>query len=299
MQFFKPKPKDLFIESSNVDKRTTDLCNEELEKVYTCTPSPNGAKRGNYQILSPADRAEVGKYASQHSTPQTLAFFKDKYNLKATTVRNFKAKYLSEKSRKRKLFDDNSDVTELKPMKRGRPLLLGQELDTKVQYLINELRSKGGNINTRIVKALAKGVVIAQDRTLLRENGGGIDISRDWALSIMKRMNLVKRRGSSTAKPEIKDLDEKKAKFLKDIKTLVDKHRIPPELIINYDHTGVHLVPVSRWTMAEKGSDKVEIIGLDDKREITGKYFMQLYYLPYTVFPTILYIVKSANKYQV
>ncbi|CAC5395017.1 unnamed protein product [Mytilus coruscus] len=105
-------------------------------------------------------------------------------------------------------------------MKRGRPLLLGQELDTKVQYLINELRSKGGNINTRIVKALAKGVVISQDRTLLRENGGGIDISRDWTLSIMKRMNLVKRRGSNTAKPEIKDFDEKKAKFLKEIKTI-------------------------------------------------------------------------------
>jgi hypothetical protein len=51
----------------------------------------------------------------------------------------------------------------------------------------------------------------------------------------------------------------------------VNKHNIPPELIINWDHTGIHLVPVSKWTMAEKGSDKVEIIGLDDKREITGK----------------------------
>ena len=36
----------------------------------------------------------------------------------------------------------------------------------------------------------------------------------------------------------------------------------------------MHLVPVSRWTMAEKGSDKVEIIGLDDKREITGESFI-------------------------
>lgn len=53
------------------------------------------------------------------------------YHLKATTVENLKAKYLSEKSRKRKLFDYNSDVTKLIQIKRGRPLILGQQLDTK------------------------------------------------------------------------------------------------------------------------------------------------------------------------
>ena len=116
--------------------------------------------------------------------------------------------------------------------------------------MLNELRSKGGKINTRIVKALAKGVVLSQDRTLLHENGGGIDITRDWALSIMKRMHLFKRRGNSTAKPEIKDFEEKKTKYLKEIESLVDKYDIPPQLIINWDHTGIHLVSVSRWTMA-------------------------------------------------
>ena len=117
---------------------------------------------------------------------------------------------------------------ELTPLKHGRPLLLGNELDSKVQTLLNEFRSKGGNINTRIVKALAKGVVLSQDRILLHENGGGIDITQDWALSIIKRMHLVTRCGNSTAKLEIKDFEEKKAKYLKEIETLVDKHDIPP-----------------------------------------------------------------------
>ena len=143
------------------------LCNEQLEQVYAS--SPESKKRGRYQILSPAD---IGRYATQHSTPQTVAHFKDKYNLKATSVRNFKAKYLKEISRKRKLFGDSEcEVLELTPLKYRRPLLLGNELDSKVQTLLNELRSKGGNINTRIVKALAKGVVLSQDRTLLHENG--------------------------------------------------------------------------------------------------------------------------------
>lgn len=41
-----------------------------------------------------------------------------------------------------------------------------------------------------------------------------------------------------------------------------------PELIIIFDHTDIHLVPVCRWTMAEKGRDKVDIEGLNDKKEI-------------------------------
>ncbi|XP_062620415.1 uncharacterized protein LOC134281989 [Saccostrea cucullata] len=100
--------------------------------------------------------------------------------------------------------------------------------------------------------------------------GGSIEITRQWALSILKRMNMVKRRGSSTAKPEIKNLNELKTKFHEKIDELVTKYKIPPQLIINFDHTGVQLLPVSRWTMAEKGCDKVNIVGLDDKWEITG-----------------------------
>jgi len=95
--------------------------------------------------------------------------------------------------------------------------------------------------------------------------GEAYDITRVWHYHY-----FAKCRGITTAQPVIKDFEELKSKFLKDIKTLVDKHGIPPELIINFDHTGIHLVPVSRWTMAEKGSDKVKIVGLDDKREITG-----------------------------
>ena len=44
-----------------------------MGNLKRCTLSPKGKKRGNYYVLSLADRAEVGKYASQHSTPQTIA----------------------------------------------------------------------------------------------------------------------------------------------------------------------------------------------------------------------------------
>lgn len=44
---------------------------------------------------------------------------------------------------------------------------------------------------------------------------------------------------------------------------------IPPELIYNWDHTGINYVPVSNWTMEIEGSKKVPIVGLDDKCQIT------------------------------
>ena len=47
---------------------------------------------------------------------------------------------------------------------------------------------------------------------------------------------------------------------------------IPSDLIINWDHTGIHYVPVSNWTLAEEGSKRVEIAGADDKRQITAVF---------------------------
>ena len=45
---------------------------------------------------------------------------------------------------------------------------------------------------------------------------------------------------------------------------------IPDDLILNWDHTAINIVPVSSWTMNQKGEKRVEIVGLDDKRQITA-----------------------------
>ena len=41
------------------------------------------------------------------------------------------------------------------------------------------------------------------------------------------------------------------------------------KLLFNWDQTGVKVVPVSSWTMAESGSKQIPVVGLEDKREIT------------------------------
>ena len=42
------------------------------------------------------------------------------------------------------------------------------------------------------------------------------------------------------------------------------------ELILNWDQTGIHLVPASGWTMDWEGSKRVEIKGVNDKCQITA-----------------------------
>ena len=108
------------------------------------------------------------------------ALFPKKLNER--TVRGFKRDYLNHvKSVKRKLADtdgsEDPDPEILKTKKRGRRLLLGDELDNQVKSFVTSIRKSGGVINTAIVKAAGRGVVLSADRSLLLENGGHIEIT--------------------------------------------------------------------------------------------------------------------------
>ena len=61
-------------------------------------------------------------------------------------------------------------------------------------------------------------------------------------------------------------------KFLLNISGVVTFEEIPDALIINWDQTGINYVPVSQWTMAKEGLKRVEVAGVDDKRQITAMF---------------------------
>ena len=81
----------------------------------------------------------------------------------------------------------------------------------------------------------------------------------------MQRMGFVKRRGT-TAKSRnlVERFDELKAQFLEEVATTVYVEEIPPELILNWDQTGINLVPSSSRTMEQKGAKHMELTGIDD-----------------------------------
>ena len=89
----------------------------------------------------------------------------------------------------------------------GRPLLLGKELDKCVQDYIKNLR-KIRDVNTAIVIGVANGIVSAQNYALLLENGGHISITKEWAKSILRQMNYVKRKESNAGKVSVSCFNE-------------------------------------------------------------------------------------------
>ena len=54
-----------------------------------------------------------------------------------------------------------------------------------------------------------------------------------------------------------------------DIKSTVHMDEIPAQLIFNWDQIGINYITVSNWTMEQVGSKRVEIVGKDDKRQVT------------------------------
>ena len=188
--------------------------------------------------------------------------------LKEATICGWKNAYCKElllqSSRKCKPVE----IEELPQKRRGRPLLLGEQLEDEVKSFIKVASEKGTIVNTHTVIATARGVVISHDANLLFENGGYIEITKSWAQRLLERMNLVKRKGTTAVKVLPSNFEKLKKQFLSDVCSTVVMEDIPEELIVNWDQTGLKYVPVSNWTFADKGSKRVEIAGLDDKRQL-------------------------------
>lgn len=83
-------------------------------------------------------------------------------------------------------------------------------------------------------------------------------------------MHFVQRKATtSKSRHTVDNFTELKIAFLDDVVTAVTMEEIPPELILNWDQTGIKLVLSSSWTMEKCGEKRVEMVGINDKRQIT------------------------------
>ena len=137
------------------------------------------------------------------------------------------------------------------------------------QRFIASLCEAGGVVNTAIVISAATGIVRRHNSNLLATNGGHIVLTKHWAQYMLHRMGYVKRKATSKAKVTVENLQALKQQYLLYIKGIVEMEEIPQELILNWDQTAIHYVPISSWTMAKEGCKKISIAGTDDKRQIT------------------------------
>ena len=103
-----------------------------------------------------------------------------------------------------------------------------------------------------------QGIISVHDQTLLAENGGPLLLTKDWALSLLRRMGFVKRKATTKANQKMtkEKFQEEKKSYLDQIVAVVVMNDVPHSLIINLDQTGMKLVPAGDWTMAPIGKQK-------------------------------------------
>ena len=87
---------------------------------------------------------------------------------------------------------------------------------------------------------------------------------------VLHHMSLVKCRSNTKAKVDVSNFKELKEQYLLDIDNIIQMDKIPTELVVNFDQTAISYVPVSSWTMEKEGSRHVEVIGKDDKCQMTA-----------------------------
>ena len=66
--------------------------------------------------------------------------------------------------------------------------------------------------------------------------------------------------------------DELKELFLLDFNNAVEMDKVPTELVINWDKTRINYLPISSWMMEQEGTKGVEVIGKDDKQQLTALF---------------------------
>ena len=77
-------------------------------------------------------------------------------------------------------------------------------------------------------------------------------------------MGYVKRKACSKAKVDVEHFEKLKKEFLTNIRNIVVMDKIPPDLMINFDQTGINYVPISSWTMEKEGTKRVEMVAKAD-----------------------------------
>ena len=182
--------------TSSVSQSTIDCVRKEL--TATCRK-----KRGEYVKLEGDKKVIDGEYAAQHGTAAAIRHFKGNElfpDLKEATVRGWKKKRLFasfiKPDNRQKMKGPTSGGHRASSEKAWETLLLEEKLEEEVKLFIKASRAEGIVVNTETVMGTATGVIISHDANLFAENGGYINITKEWAQRLLQRMGLVKCKGT-------------------------------------------------------------------------------------------------------
>ena len=109
-------------------------------------------KRGQYAKFTPQQKAEIGRRAAEHGVAATVRYYEGKFPqaVKESSVRTWRNAYTLEIRKRRREGSEDVSVKQLPEKKRGRPFLLGEELEMQVRAYLTALRENGAVVNAAI-----------------------------------------------------------------------------------------------------------------------------------------------------
>ena len=140
---------------------------EEVRRNLLELEEEKPAKRGKYRVWKLEEKVEIGSYANRTYVAKAVRDLSHKYpGLTKQSVSDFR-KHASEPEK-------------MKKKKQGRPTLLPEEIMTKTIKLVKALRLRGAPITCQVINSVARGIVEANDRSILIENGGYLTLNSQW-----------------------------------------------------------------------------------------------------------------------
>ena len=248
----------------------TGLSSEEQSNVgleiNNASSINNKRKRVTYRE---EDKLKIAKYANECGTTNAVSRYKKEFpKLAESTIRGWLVKYRSQLK--------NTPQSALEHVtigaKRGRPLLLSDDLDFKLRSFLTNLRTAGGTINRHVLYGVLMGLI----KSDLSRYGQYLEfcVTNGWVQSLYTRMGYTCRM-VTTSRPVITRTLwlETRDRFLNEIAEAVATYNIPDQLIINVDQTPSKFVPTENVTMAEKG-ETINGVWLS----LSQKHWMELPY---------------------
>ena len=258
------KPSEALEEDDGV-QIVTPREKEEVSKNLKKLEETKTNKRGKYRMWTLEEKVEIGSYAVKTSVAKTVAGLSHKYpGLTKQSVSDFR-KHASEPEKMTK-------------KKQGRPTLLPEEIMTKTTNLVKALRLKGAPITSQVINSVARGIIEANDRSILIENGGYLTLNHQCGRNVLYRIardgkKMTRRKGTTEKIPVSPGLlKEVKLNYQRQIKLLQSWNDIPDDLIINFDQTPLSYVSSPNHTLEVQGATSEPLVGKGKKKQITGTF---------------------------
>jgi hypothetical protein len=144
-----------------------------------------------------------------------------------------------------------------------RPVLMTLQEQNTLLLLLRSIRENGLRLNWQVTQRHARAILL--QRNVNRLPG------KSWCKKFNFMNSFRRRRATKAARKTLSALDEViEKRFFHQVAFLVQQHRIPKGLVMNFDETGLLLAHFGNVTLEIEGSIQVRVLGHDDKRQVTG-----------------------------